>query len=219
MLAQGRALARRHTLLSLPLVALLGLMIVSAALRMKLYVHYYGLSTDRLYPLVFMVWLGVVLGWLSLTVLRGWNRPFLAGVAVSAFATLVGLNISSPERIVATVNVARATTTSARDSLDVRYLTTLGGEATDIAVKAVLATSWSSTTIEQRRMRCYAVRNLLNRWGPTSPNFADATSSASWRTWNAGKADGLEAVRQNVGRLETIRRTECAEVLATSRQR
>jgi hypothetical protein len=181
-------------------------------------VHYYGLSTDRLYPLVFMLWLGVVLGWLSLTVLRGWNRPFLAGVAVSAFATLVGLNISSPERIVATSNVERATTTRARDSLDVRYLASLGGEATDIAVKAALATSWSSTTIEQRRMGCYAVRNLLNRWGPTSPNFVDATSTASWRTWNLGKTNGLTAVRHNLARLESIRRDECATVLATSTQ-
>ena len=40
-----------------PIVGLLGAIIVSAALRMRLYVHYYGLTTDRLYTLVFMGWL------------------------------------------------------------------------------------------------------------------------------------------------------------------
>ncbi|MGH9885731.1 MAG: DUF4153 domain-containing protein, partial [bacterium] len=58
-LVPGRALAKRHTLLALPIVGLLGAMIVSAALRMRLYVEYFGLSTDRLYPLAFMGWLAV----------------------------------------------------------------------------------------------------------------------------------------------------------------
>ncbi|MFL5605286.1 MAG: DUF4153 domain-containing protein, partial [Gemmatimonadaceae bacterium] len=56
-LQADRAVARRHSALALPVVALLGLIIVSAMLRMKLYVHYYGLTTDRFYPLVLMGWL------------------------------------------------------------------------------------------------------------------------------------------------------------------
>jgi hypothetical protein len=219
MLAQGRALARRHTMLSLPIVALLGMMILSAALRMKLYVHYFGLSTDRLYPLVFMLWLGVVLAWLSMTVLRGWNRPFLAGVALSAFATLVGLNVSAPDRIVATVNVERARTSTERDSLDVLYLSRLGGEAADVAVRAVLPTPAPTSSIEQRRSRCYAVRNLLDRWGPSSSSFADWKGNAAWRTWNAGNVNALNAVQAHAARLQTIRQGECAEFLDAKTQR
>jgi hypothetical protein len=219
LLAQGRALAHRHTMLSLPIVALLGVMIMSAALRMKLYVHYFGLSTDRLYPLVFMLWLGVVLAWLAATVLRGWSRPFLAGVALSAFATLVGLNVSAPDRIVATVNIERARTSHERDSLDVLYLSRLGGEAADIAVRAVLPTLAPTSSIEQRRSRCYAVNNLLNHWGSSSPSFADWKGNASWRTWNAGNVNALTAVEQHEARLLTIQRQECAELLTAKTQR
>ncbi len=219
MLAQGRALAHRHTMLSLPIVALLGVMILSAALRMKLYVHYFGLSTDRLYPLVFMLWLGVVLAWLSVTVLRGWSRPFLAGVAVSGFATLVGLNVSAPDRIVAAVNIERARTSTERDSLDVLYLTQIGGEAADLAVGAVLAAPAATSTIEQRRSRCYAVQNLLRRWGPTSSAAADWKGDASWRTWNAGTVNALNAVQAHAARLQTIQRDECAELLQPKTQR
>ncbi len=49
-LGPGKALARRHTLLSIPVIVLLGAIIGSATLRMKMYVHYYGLTTDRFYP-------------------------------------------------------------------------------------------------------------------------------------------------------------------------
>ena len=78
-----RALARRHTLLSLPVVALLGAIIVSAALRMKMYVHYYGLTTDRLYPLVFMAWLAIVLAVARSDRAARWGRPFVAGAVIS----------------------------------------------------------------------------------------------------------------------------------------
>ncbi|HEV8195868.1 MAG TPA: DUF4173 domain-containing protein, partial [Gemmatimonadales bacterium] len=91
MLRPGRALAWRHTALSLPVVALLGAIILSAALRMQLYVRYFGLTTDRLYTLVFMGWLGVVLVWFAGTVLRGWGRPFVAGAVGSGLITLAAL--------------------------------------------------------------------------------------------------------------------------------
>ena len=83
MLAPDPSLARRHTLMSLPIVALLGAIIVSAALRMRLYVHYYGLTTERLYTLVFMGWLAIVLALLATTVLRGRGRAFVGGSVIS----------------------------------------------------------------------------------------------------------------------------------------
>ena len=93
----GPALARRHTLLSLPIVALLGAIIVSAALRMRLYVHYYGLTTERLYTLVFMGWLALVLALLAATVLRGRGRAFVGGSVVSALL-LLHRTATSPHR-------------------------------------------------------------------------------------------------------------------------
>ena len=62
---------------------------------MRLYVHYYGLTTDRLYTLVFMGWLGSVLVLLAATVLRGRGRLFVAGSAASALVLLARAATSS----------------------------------------------------------------------------------------------------------------------------
>jgi len=95
-LGPGRDLERRHTLLSVPAIALLCVIIFAAMIRMRLYVHYFGLTVDRLYPMVFMGWLGIVLVWLVVTVLRGNGRMFAAGTAVSGLAVLLALNVVRP---------------------------------------------------------------------------------------------------------------------------
>jgi hypothetical protein len=67
---------------------------------MRLYVHYYGLTTDRLYTLVFMGWLSAVLLWLTVTVLRGWGRPFVAGAVLSGWPRSPPSNLVAPDVIV-----------------------------------------------------------------------------------------------------------------------
>src|SRR6185503_8525454 len=115
--------------------------------------------------------------------------------------------------------IERARTSNERDSLDVLYLSRLGGEAADLAVRAVLATPAPTASIEQRKSRCYAVRNLLDRWGPESGRYADWNGNAAWRTWNAGNVNALNAVGAHETRLQTIRRNECAEFLDAKTQR
>ena len=210
-LVPGRALAHRHTALSLPIVVLLGAMIVSAMLRMNLYVHYYGLSTDRLYPLAFMAWLSVVLVWLVATVLYGWGRPFAAGAAVSALATLVTLNVIAPDQLVARINVERAASSDANvQPLDLTYLSHLSGEATNYAVAAVLAEP--KQPVRDANDRCTAAKNLLRHWtagefvdGVWVPNyeFDEAGVAAEWRRWNVGDRAGRRAVAAH--RAELIR--------------
>src|ERR1700694_2020469 len=140
-LRPGRSLARRHTALALPLIALLGAIVFSATMRMRLYVHYYGLTTDRFYPLVFMGWLAVVLLWLTVTVLRDRGRPFIAGVVLTGLATLAALNLAAPDAIIARVNVARAAemTPRTQPALDLYHLASLSGEAVSLAIAATLA--------------------------------------------------------------------------------
>src|SRR6185312_12873247 len=138
-LAAGAELRRRHTLLSLPAVGLLGAMIASALLRMKMYVHYYGLTTDRVYPIVAMIWLAFVL---ASTVLRGRGRTFAAGAIISGLVTLGGLDAADPDLIVARVNVDRAATlargsTAGPSTLDLVHLASLRGGAVPIAARVV----------------------------------------------------------------------------------
>jgi hypothetical protein len=220
---------RRHTLLAVPIVALVGTIMVSAAARLRLYVGYYGLTTDRLFAFVFMAWIGLVVVWLAMTVLRGRGRPFVAGAALSGLGVLAGLNVANPDAIVARVNVARSVTTLrttevrpgvTRDepSIDLLYLSTLSGDAASLVVDAVLApprsAEGSPLRVVDDRNRCYAVRSLLQGWGPASTRAKNYDEAGSWRRANAGEHAALHAVSARLGALYAAERAACVEVRA-----
>jgi hypothetical protein len=202
------ALARQHTRFALPVVALLGAILVSAALRMQLYVRYYGLSTDRFYPLVFMAWLAFVLVWLTATTLRGRARRFGPGVMLSALTVLAGVNIVSPDRVVARVNVARSQTLGSQP-LDAAYLSTLSGEAVDWMVPAVLADARLPVTDANAAERCRMLKRILWRWNPSQ--------RGDWRSWNAGRAHAVAVVREHTAELEVIHRDACSRADAVTK--
>lgn len=210
-LRRGWALARLHSMLALPVVALLGAIILSAALRMRLYVSYYGLSTERLYPLVFMAWLAFVLVWLAVTTLRGRARRFGPGVVLSALTTLAGLNVIVPDAVVARVNVARSSASAM--PLDVRYLTRLSGEAAEPAVLAVIADARRPRVAalpHESVDQCITLTDLLGRWGSTSAARVRRSRRGAWRSWNAGEAHATSVVSAHETELEAIRRDACA---------
>jgi hypothetical protein len=200
-LPRGRRTDRRFASLAVPVLLLLSVMIVSALLRMRLYVNYVGLSTDRFNALAIMVWLAIVLVWFSVTVLRGWARPFVAGSVLSGLAVLAALNIAAPDEIVARVNLARATQAApsvGEPRVDLAYLAQLSGEATPLAVRAVLAYPAapiaSAPKDLDRRDHCRAVNTLLRRWSPGSAADARSHTLGTWRSWNAGEHRAVQAV-------------------------
>ena len=207
-LVPGREATRRHTLLSLPLLVLLSGIIISAAARMQLYVHYYGLTVDRLYPLVFMGWLAFVVLWLGVTVLRNNGQRFIAGCAASAFLVLVALNVAAPDRVVARYDEGRIVGTDEDAVPDVQYMSHLSADAVDVALRATLDTpraaigSPARTAIDDAR--CVAAGNLVYRWGPTSSAARDNDAFAAWRIWNAGRVHAVEVVGANMARLRTV---------------
>ncbi len=212
-LRPSRELTRRHTLLSLPLLALLGIMIVSAMLRMRLYTEYFGLTTQRFYPLVFMAWLSVLLALIATTILRDRGRRFVAGAMLSALATLTLLDIAAPDAIVARVNLARSAEPAhaGRSSLDLEHLSRLSGDAVDLSVRAVLATPPGAESeahpAEPNLSRCIGARVLLARWGPGSPAASRREQLASWRQWNAGEAHAMEIVGRHAAALRAVTRS------------
>ncbi len=220
-LIPGRESARRHTVLSLPLLVLLGGIIVSAAGRMQLYVHFYGLTVDRFYPLVFMAWLIAVLGWLALTVLRDRGRAFIAGTALSAFAVLIALNVAAPDAIVARYNETRAHQTAEPLGADVRHMSELSGEAVETALRVTLARphapAGSLARSEEDGARCAATRNLLRRWGPSASAAQRSEEDAAWRSWNAGERRALRAVGAQTVALLKTRNSACRNVARAER--
>ncbi len=210
-LRPGRELARRHATLSLLLLALLGGIVISAVLRMKLYVHYYGLTIDRLDPLVFMAWVVIVLAWLSATVLRDEGRLFVAGAVISGLTVLAAMNVMSSDAFVAQFNVARAS--SAEAPLDLRHMSGLSGEAVPTLVRATLAPSrgspGSKVHDDDEQQRCNAAFRLLERWGPGSRSALRRADDASWRTWNAGEALALSVVAANARAIRNTMHRAC----------
>lgn len=164
---------RRHRVLSVVLIALLGAIMASAMMRMKLYVDYFGLTTDRLYASALMIWLALVCIALARTVLRGWSRPFAAMTVLSGFATLVGLNIANPELLVARVNLGRST---AVQEVDYAYLSRLSGDAVPVVAKALALAMPSAPS-------CAAVKTLRKRW-----------EGRPETRWNLGTRRGRAAV-------------------------
>jgi hypothetical protein len=192
-LRPGRSVVRRHTMLALPVVGLVAAMLISAVARMRLYVHYYGLTEDRFDTLLFMGWLAVVLGWFTWTMLRRRESRFLAGVVTTGFVALALFNVMAPDRIIARVNLARAAdaTTAERTKLDLAHLAQLGPDATDLAVRAVLdgprmvreSGSGLSSAEKPNLDRCNAATALLNAWIDPSRRHASSPDVATWRSW------------------------------------
>lgn len=209
-----RGLARRHTVLALPLVALVGATTLSAMARMRLYVLFYGLTTDRLFPLVFMGWLAVVLVWFACTVLRNAPRPFVAGALLSGALMLTALNLSNPDVIVARVNLARAERDPARaeSAMDLGYLASLSGAAVPLAVRATLTMDAASPNAIDAH-RCEAARKLLRKWGSNSAIARRADGVASWRTWNVDEALAMHVVAAHAAALRDVQHRTCARTL------
>ncbi|HEU4996130.1 MAG TPA: DUF4173 domain-containing protein [Gemmatimonadaceae bacterium] len=169
---------QRHRRLAFPLLGFLGAIMLSAVLRMRLYVGYYGLTTDRLYALVFMGWLALVFFFMGATVLRGWSRPFAAMAVISGYAMLGLLNAANPEAIVARAEVNRSGRVR---PIDYAYLATLRGDALPIVARAL---SSAPATEES----CKAARQLAERWQVRSDrNIAE---------WNLGEARGRKVVAE-----------------------
>jgi len=195
---------RCYRRLAVPLVVLLGAIMFSAGARMRLYVQYYGISTDRLYATAFMIWLAMVFAWLALTVLRSRARTFATGLVVSGFGVLLTLNVLNPDALVARANLARgdAVRTGAAGA-DLRYVASLGGDAVPVLVSALTAPKIAVDTAAPGD-RCAAAAILLDRW----TGERRARMEGSWTQWNIARRRATRAVRAHEAEL---RRLACPE--------
>lgn len=66
----------------------------------------YGMTTVRLYPLIFMSWLAIVFVWFGATVLRGARKHFAWGALWSAFFILGATHVLNPDEFIVKTNLA-----------------------------------------------------------------------------------------------------------------
>ena len=168
-----RAFRWTSTLLVLLLVGVLA----SAAYRMRLYQDAYGLTEDRLFGSVFMVWLTGVLAWLAATVLRGRRRGFAFGAIVGGLGCIVGLHVLNPHALIARVNISRA---AAGAEVDARYLRTLSADAVPTLIARLPALPQTE--------RCQVAGMLEDRWS--------GERRGGWRTWNISDARARRLVAE-----------------------
>ncbi len=165
----------RFRALSATLLVLIGLMMLSAVQRMRLYMDAYGMTQDRFYAMAFMIWIGVVLALFGATVLRGMRNRFAFGAVTTGFMTLAVLNIMNPEAVIVRTNLARA---EAGAELDWEYVARLRADA----IPELVARAPTSLTEEQ----CDVFRQAIDRW--------TQREAADWRTWNLSRAKARRAV-------------------------
>ncbi len=172
---ESRSLAIMRSSMAVLVALLLGVL-ASAAFRMRLYGEAYGLTEQRLYASVFMVWLSLVLLWLVLTVVRGRRERFVVGCVVAAAACMATLYVMNPDAVIARVNLDRA---AAGAEYDGHYLTALSADAVPVLI--------SRMDQLPRAERCRVAERLRQRWA--------GEREGGWRTWNRSDARARRMVR------------------------
>lgn len=109
LLDRGADAARRSfRALGSLLIGLVAATLLSAVMRLSLYLGFYGLTEDRVLALAVLVWVALVLGWFALSVLRGERLRFARGVLLISAVWLGALNAVNPERWIVETNLRRA---------------------------------------------------------------------------------------------------------------
>jgi Domain of unknown function (DUF4153) len=164
----GRA-TRVLRLLGSAILLLVGLIVVSAAYRLRLYHDAYGLTQDRVYAAAMMIWIAAALAWFGATTLRGHSRRFVFGAVVAGFVVVAAMDVVSPDALIARTNLARADRGA---QLDTAYLRRLSADASGVLASAVPRLPEAD--------RCLIVRRLA----------ADQAKRAQsdWRSWNLGRS-------------------------------
>jgi hypothetical protein len=115
------------------LIGLTMLMVVSALVRLDLYVDSFGLSQLRVYTAALVVWIALVLVLLGVLLVRGERARLAPRAIAAAFVIVMGLNVLNPDALIARVNIDRHQERGVE--LDLEYLETLSEDA----VGAILA--------------------------------------------------------------------------------
>jgi uncharacterized protein DUF4153 len=166
---------------SVSLVGLVFIVMASALQRMRLYEQAYGLTELRVYAVGVILWLGAVLVWFALTVLRGRRELFAVGAVVAGFAATAVLNGVNPDALIARTNLDRP-------RVDVSYVAGLGDDAVP-----VLLNKLPSMRPELRRA---LAAELLRRDG----------GKGDWRSFNVSRSRASALLAQHHAELVRISR-------------
>lgn len=171
----------------LALLALTAVVLVSAALRLRLYQDAYGWTELRLYVLTTIGALAAALAVMTALAVLGQMRWLGHGLAVIGVVVLVGLNLVAPAAFVAERNVERVVRPElvppdGHAGLDADYLGVLPDDAVPVLVRILSALPEPERT---------EVRFLLEA---RKADLAIDPAYAGPAAWNLGRARAIEAL-------------------------
>lgn len=173
------------------MVLLTTVMLVSAFKRLLLYEEAYGFTQMRIYPHVFMVWLGLLLLWFVVT--RWWQpRLFAVGVLAAGLGFVASLTLLNPDAFIVRQNMARYQagilsnkTDRYSEHIDVAYFSQLSEDAVPalLAARAQLNPADRADLDDVLEQQYKQMANNARAWQHW-PSF----NLARWRAWNALKS-------------------------------
>ncbi|MGB8214060.1 MAG: DUF4173 domain-containing protein [Anaerolineales bacterium] len=167
---QNRAQRQAFSGLGIGMVALVGVILVSAFQRLLLYETAYGFSRLRMYTHIFMIWLGVLLAAVVALELLRRERLFPLAALLASIGFAATLSLVNVDGSIVRLNVARA---SAGEPMDVANLASLSSDSIPALVQTFQAASLPASTRE-------AAGAALACWAYKNPDLP----SADWRSFN-----------------------------------
>ena len=143
----------------------------------------YGLTTIRLYPMIFMLWLALVFVWFSITVLRGARQHFAWGALWSAFLILGATHILNPDAFIVKTNIALM---QQGREFDATYNSRLSNDALP-----VLIDSFDELNSEDKK---YVLINIGQR-------YCSLNEKADLRSWSIARRNAYSALLLREGAL------------------
>ena len=165
------------------LIAMLGVTLASALMRLLLYENAYGFTRLRTYTHLFIFWLAALLVVVAVLLFRERLRVLAPVSVVAGFGFVATLGLINVDGFIAARNVARL---QASGELDVLYLAQLSGDALP-----TLAGSLSGASPPEllAHLACQRTIRAEQKVGP------------EWQSWNWGRVQAAEALDQIRDRL------------------
>ncbi|MGQ0542065.1 MAG: DUF4153 domain-containing protein [Blastocatellia bacterium] len=162
-------------------IALLFVIMASAAQRLVLLTGNlgYGMTTVRLYPMIFMIWLAIVFIWFGATVLRGVRQHFAWGALWSAFFVLGATNVLNPDAFIVRTNIALM---QQGREFDGHYNSSLSDDAVPALIEGLPAMNFED--------RCKVGHRLTDR-------RIYARSEDDLRSWNWSRSAAIEKLEMS----------------------
>jgi hypothetical protein len=162
-------------------IALLFVIMASAVQRLVLLTGSlgYGMTTVRLYPMIFMTWLAIVFIWFGATVLRGARQHFAWGALWSAFFILGATHVLNPDEFIVKTNLALM---REGRQFDAFYNSSLSDDAIPVLIENL-----QSMSLEDR---CEVGSGIHYRYRQLGQSF-------DMRSYNLSRGFAYKLLRQN----------------------